>query len=175
MFNSGTRYGFLFLIGLYFIGCKSQAYTVATDAMLPTLSRQDVVIVDAGAYSHGSVERFDLVFYEMPDSEKKRVGTSGSVRHVKRVVGLPGEKLELRDGVLLINGGVVESPFRIIDSEQDKRRNFGPIVIPVGEYFLLGDNRPQSSDSRYFEPPTIKLGDIHGKVVEVKKDYYPPK
>ena len=95
------------------------------------------------------------------------------MRHIKRIVGLPGEKIEIRDNRLLINDVIIDEPFEKIVGEKDRKRNYGPVSIPFGEYFLLGDNRPESMDSRYFEPSTIKKADIYSKVVEIKKDYYP--
>ena len=157
------------------VGCWGMAYTVPTDAMLPNITREDVCIVNQFAYSAAEIERFDIVLFEMPDSEKGRVNATGDVKHIKRVVGLPGEKIEVREDKLYINNELMTEPFEIIVASSDRKRNFGPITIPGEEYFLLGDNRPESLDSRYFDHPTIRKTDIHGKVVEIKKGYYTKK
>ena len=127
------------------------------------------------AYSTGDIQRFDIVAFEMPDSEKQRVHATGSVRQIKRIVGLPNEKLEIRNDRLLINDAIVTEPFEMIVGEKDRKRNYGPIVVPDGEYFLLGDNRPESLDSRYFDHPTIKKADIYSRVADIKKGYYASK
>jgi signal peptidase I len=162
----------IFIAAALCTGCWGMAYKVPTDAMLPNITRQDMVVVNPAAYSVGEIERFDIVVFEMPESEKRRVNAGSSVRHIKRVVGLPGERIEIRENQLLINNRPVIEPFERIVKDSDPKRNFGPIVIPAGEYFLLGDNRPESSDSRYFEHPTIARSDIYSKVVDIKRGYY---
>jgi signal peptidase I len=154
------------------MGCWGMAYKVPTDAMRPTITRDDMCVVNPIAYSFGEIERFDIVVFEMPESEKRRVNAGSSVRHIKRVVGLPGEKIEIRENKLFVNDRVTDEPFEKIVSSTDAKKNFGPVVVPNGEYFILGDNRPESSDSRYFEHPAIKKADIYSKVVEIKKGYY---
>lgn len=155
--------------------CGGVACNMPTDAMKPTITREDMCMVNPSAYRTGEVQRFDLVIFEMPDSEKQRVNTKGGVRQIKRIVGMPGERLEVRENQLFINDVAIIEPFQTIVADSDKKRNFGPIAIPEGEYFLLGDNRPESLDSRYFNYPTVNMADIHGKVVEIKKGYYAKK
>ena len=84
--------------------------------------------------------------------------------YVKRVIGLDGEQVELRKGRVFINGQLLNEPFAINPSDDD----FGPIKVPNGEYFLLGDNRPNSFDSRYWNPATLKESYIGAKVVEIR-------
>jgi signal peptidase I len=158
--------------GFSLLNACGRAYSIPTDAMKPTLTREDMAIADPNAYRNGTIQRFDIVVFEMPESEKTRVGASGGVRQIKRVVGLPGETIEINNDQLLVNGVIIKEPFEKIVSEKDRKRNFGPVNIPDDEYFLLGDNRPESLDSRYFVPPTIKRSAIYSKIVDVKKGYY---
>jgi signal peptidase I len=140
--------------------------------MSPTITPDDMAVTDAFTGNERRIERFDIVVFKLPVSETQRGGKVISDRQIKRVVGLPGETLEIRDNKLYINGSLMVEQYEKIVSETDRKRNFGPIEIPADEYFLLGDNRPNSSDSRYYEPATIKGSDIFSKVIEIKKGHY---
>lgn len=69
-------------------------------------------------------------------------------KYVKRILGLPGEVLEIKSGYIYINGEKLEEPFPVNRDYFD----FGPIIVPEQSYFMIGDNRPRSSDSRYWGP-----------------------
>lgn len=89
----------------------------------------------------GEPERFDVVICRYPGR--------GDTNFVKRVVGLPGDTVELRKGFLYINGEPVEEPY-IEDAYRDGRWNtFGPYTVPEGHFFVLGDHRNASNDSRF--------------------------
>ncbi len=140
---------------------------VPTGAMLPTIKPGDAAAVNEHYYSTHPVERFDMVTYRLP-RENVPAGVTGideNTQYLKRVVGLGGETLEIKGGRVYIDGRVLEEPFATAPlREQDA---FGPLKIPEGEYFILGDNRQDSLDSRYWARPTLKKQYITGKVVEV--------
>ncbi|MSV68695.1 MAG: signal peptidase I [Actinobacteria bacterium] len=122
-----------------------QAFYIPSDSMVPTLIRGDRVLVNKLSYKAHEPNRFDIVVFLAP----KGTETDLIKDLVKRVVGLPGETIEGRDGRILINGTVIEEPFLPAGLQS---RTFGPVKVPPKSYFMLGDNRPFSKDSTYFGP-----------------------
>ena len=113
------------------------------------------------------VERFDIIVFKVYANSEKNIPED--TMFVFRVIGLEGETVELRKGKVFINDKLIEEPFEKIESNDD----FAPIVIPKGEYFVLGDNRPESFDSRLWKYKTVKRKDILGVVSNIirKEDY----
>lgn len=154
------------------IGCKGLAYKVVTVNMSPTLNSGDAFTVNPLAYQSNPIERFDIVVYEAPKAVKEANKINGELRIVTRVIGLPNEKIEIKDNKIFINDKLLDEPFEKITDETDKMKDFSAMVIPENEYFLMGDNRPKSIDSRYYKPATIKKEDIYSKILEIYPEYY---
>ena len=137
-----------------FAFCSS--VTIQESSMDPTFQAGNKVLINRTSYVVGRVKRGDLIAYS--NSER----TDASV-HVKRVVGLPGETIQIRDGLILINGQTY------IEDREVAAITFGGlaeagITLGADEYFVLGDNRNNSEDSRYTDVGNIKRSDILGKV-----------
>ena len=137
-----------------FAFCSS--VTIQESSMDPTFQAGNKVLINRTSYVIGRVKRGDLIAYS--NSER----TDASV-HVKRVVGLPGETIQIRDGLILINGQTY------IEDREVAAITFGGlaeagITLGADEYFVLGDNRKNSEDSRYTDVGNIKRSDILGKV-----------
>jgi signal peptidase I len=100
----------------------------------------------------GELRRGDIVVFLLPDDQTKS--------YIKRIVGLPGETIEIKDGKVYINGNRMEEPYVSPDyASHDTMPE--PVAIPQDNYFVIGDNRNNSSDSRYWGPLPRKL--IYGK------------
>ena len=125
---------------------------VNADSMSPTLRGGDALIIDKLSYRFREPRRGEIVTTRDPQS-----GTS----IVKRVVAVEGDSVGLEDGLLVLNGEIVEETYT--DQEQMDGYFYGPITVPDGEVFLLGDHRFESSDSRQFG--TIPVDDIDGRYV----------
>lgn len=154
-------------------GCGLQKYisvrhnVAASEAMSPTIKPGDH-FASFGIKDNDidPIERFNIVVFKPPINEKR--GIDENTRFVFRVIGLSGENIEIKKGIVFINDKILdESSFEKKTSTDD----FKAITIPPNEYFLMGDNRPNSEDSRYLK--TIKREDIDGKVDTVirKEDY----
>ena len=116
-------------------------------SMLPNLQDGDKVFASSFPKN---IDRFDIVIVSNQNTEQ----ISDDAAWIKRVIGLPGEKVEVRDNKLYINDKRVKEPFETETSTDD----FGPVVLSDDEYWVMGDNRANSCDSRYVG--VFKKGDI---------------
>ena len=113
-----------------------QNFRIEGQSMEPTLHDGQFLIVDKISYRLGQVQRGDIIIFDAPPSPGKDF--------IKRVIGLPGETVELRQGVVHINGQPLDEPYVFFPVT----RSWGPQTVGEGVYFVMGDNRPSSNDSR---------------------------
>lgn len=135
-----------------------QAYKIPSGSMLETLQIGDHILVNKFIYYFKDPKRGDILVFKYPKDKKRDF--------IKRVVGLPGDTLEIRDKEVYINGSPLDESYAVfkdsenmfnknhpayyIDPYARNRDNFGPKVIPDDNYFMMGDNRDFSQDSRYW-------------------------
>jgi signal peptidase I len=121
------------------------AFYIPSESMVPTLQKGDRVLVNKLSYKLHDVNRGDVVVFERPPNEPD----NGIKDLIKRVVALPGETLEVRDCKVLINGNVLQEPYV---KQWSRTCTFAPKTVGTNEVFVMGDNRDDSQDSRFFGP-----------------------
>ncbi len=131
-----------------------QTFSIPSESMVPTLEVGDRILVNKQASDLGDLTRGDIVVFERPDT------LATSYDHlVKRLIGLPGDTVEGRDGQVWINGEPLAEPWLPAGVTTSA---FGPVVVPDGQVFFMGDNRGASEDSRVFGP--VDADNIVGRV-----------
>lgn len=121
-------------------------------SMEPALQNKDQIIVEEVSYYMHEPERFDVIVF--PFSE--------GVYYIKRVIGLPGEMIQIKEGAVYINGNKLEDPYATVPME-DAGLAAEEIILAKDEYFVLGDNRNNSVDSRKAEVGVVHADDISGR------------
>lgn len=132
------------------------------DSMLPNLKDGDYAVIDRSFYRNKPIERFDLVVVR--DELGRKESNGSDTYYIKRIIGLGGEEVRVNNGRVYIDGKLLREPYSTLADGPEG--DFESIRIPTGEYFLLGDNRPKSYDSRYWNKPTVDKSYIYGKVIE---------
>jgi len=122
----------------------AQPTRVHGQSMEPNLHTDQRLVVEKVSYRLHGPRRGDIVVFSMPQQSEELL--------IKRVIGLPGETVEIHDGKVYINGTLLDEPYLT----QETRGRFGPIVIPPLHVFVLGDNRSFSNDSRAFDAVPIE-------------------
>ena len=140
-----------------------QAFKIPTGSMEPNLLVGDHLLVNKFVFAPTlsglertllpmrQVVRGDVVVFKFPEDPERDF--------IKRIVGLPGETIEVRGTQVLVNGAAIDQPFAHFllphdpnapANEGDPREHYGPVTVPAGHYFAMGDNRDNSQDSRYW-------------------------
>jgi signal peptidase I len=155
-------------------------YRIPSSSMEPTLHCarpasgcearfSDRVLANRFIYHFRNPRRGEIIVFDTPDAARIKCGAGGTF--VKRLIGLPGETVEVRlkqgEGYVYINGKQLREPY--IKPDRRPTEAFGPVKVPADHYFMMGDNRSQSCDSR--EWGTVPRGNLIGKVFAT---YWPP-
>jgi signal peptidase I len=162
-----------------------QAFYIPSVSMVPTLQVGDRILVNRLAYRLGDIERGDVVVFAdpNPDGTHDR-GIVGGLVHflaqgigvvrpddddfIKRVIGLPGEVIEMRRGTVYVDGVPLDEPY--VNEQDPSTADLPPTSVPDGMLFVMGDNRNHSGDSRY-QPPAglgfVPIDRVIGKAVVI--------
>jgi signal peptidase I len=130
-----------------------QPVKVEGTSMAPLLSDQERIFINKFVYRFEPIQRGDVVVFWYPLDRTKSF--------IKRVVGLPGETIAIRQGVLYVNGKVILEPY--VPPQYEDLSDFGPVRVPRDSYFVMGDHRISSNDSRVFGPVASRY--IYGRAV----------
>ncbi|MBR0164282.1 MAG: signal peptidase I [Lachnospiraceae bacterium] len=145
----------ILVVTILFIRFVMQRTDVSGGSMLPTLSDGDSLFVDKLSYRFKSPERFDIVVFPFE--------LDGETFFIKRVIGLPGETVQITDdGRIWINGEVLEEYYGM-EVIKSPGRASDPVVLGADEYFVMGDNRNNSMDSRDPIVGNVHKRDLIGK------------
>ncbi|WP_259758197.1 signal peptidase I [Pseudomonas sp. GCEP-101] len=144
------------LVGLYILnpfGVPSQdprlrllggsTFSIKSSSMTPGLQPGDYILVNSATYAFGEPADGEVVVFRPPDDPAQI--------YIKRIAGRPGDRVRITGGKLFVNDREVTQPY--LDARQNQREDSRQVperVIPEGQYFMLGDNRDNSQDSRYF-------------------------
>lgn len=161
---------FYIFLALFIRWGFAEAYVIPSESMQPTLQVNDHILVNKLIYGvripfskvwltrFSDVHRGDVIVFKYPKDE--------SVYYVKRVIGLPGDEVESdQEGRIFINGTKLDEAnyeTKLNPSQPSLLRNFGPLKVPDGKIFVMGDNRDNSSDSRFwgFVPDENLIGKV---------------
>lgn len=135
---------------------RGQTFSIGGEAMEPTIGASDQVVVDTA--THRPIERRDIVVFDRPP----KMTNPDVAQIVKRVIGLGGEQVQARDGQVIIDGRALIEPYVPVGSLTS---DFGPVAVPAGQLWVMGDNRTASQDSRFYGPISEAL--VLGVVVSI--------
>lgn len=141
----------IILVLFVFFGIRAvvQSFVVEGPSMEPGLHGGQFILVNKAAYWFGSPQRGDIVVFKAPPAPSRIF--------IKRVIALPGDTVRIEDGQIYIDGELLPEPSSILEDSSD----YGPVAIPPDYYFVLGDNRNHSDDSRDWG--LLPRGNIIGK------------
>jgi len=133
-----------FILALIIRAFFLQVFWIPSSSMEPTLNINERIVVNKVAYHFRQPRRQEMVVFRQVLPLAARSQEKNDL--IKRVMGLPGEAFELKSGAVYINGKKIDEHHQLNQDYAD----FGPVVIPPGNYLVLGDNRPVSADSRFW-------------------------
>ncbi|HHY10880.1 MAG TPA: signal peptidase I [Firmicutes bacterium] len=146
------------ILALFIITFIAQSFLVEGSSMEPSLQHGQRLMVEKVSYRFSQPERGEVVVFKYPGDRRRKF--------IKRIVGLPGDEILIQNGFLHINGVRFEEDFINGPTYGTySAPSFGPVTVPEGHYFVLGDNRRNSDDSRYPDVGFIPKKEIVGRAL----------
>lgn len=143
------------LLAYFIVEYAVEKTTVVGESMETTLQEGDKLIVNKLAYRFSKPKRFDVIVF-------KQSGREHSYYNIKRIIGLPGETVQIKDGIVYINDEPIKEK-SVVEEIKNAGLAVEPITLEDKEYFVLGDNRNLSEDSRFANIDNVVFDDIIGK------------
>lgn len=143
------------LLAYFLVEYAVEKTTVVGESMETTLQEGDKIVINKLAYRFSKPKRFDVIVF-------KQSGKEHSYYNIKRIIGLPGETVQIKDGVVYINDEPIKEK-SAVDMIKNPGLSVEPILLEDKEYFVLGDNRNLSEDSRFANIGNVVFDDIIGK------------
>ena len=139
------------VLAAFIITFIAQSFVVEGSSMEPSLHNRERLLVNKFVYRFKKPEYGDVVVFRYPANPKRRF--------IKRVIGVPGDQVEIRDGFVVVNNNILNEDYTL----DLTYGYFGPKIVPEEHYFVLGDNRNNSDDSRYPDVGFVPKSNIVGK------------
>lgn len=145
------------IVGYSIVTFGIQSVTMVGQSMEPVLTNQDVVLLNKRAYTFQEPKRYDIVAFKLKED-------TDTYFNIKRIVGLPGETIQIKNGKIFVDGNVLtDLPFE--DLIMTEGVALDGVTLGENEYFVIGDNCNNSEDSRYVNIGNISKKEISGKVI----------
>ncbi|MBR3402565.1 MAG: signal peptidase I [Parasporobacterium sp.] len=141
-------------------------FVIIINSVVPSGSMESTIMTNSrmmglrASYWFSDPQQGDIIVFKYPDDP--------SENFVKRVIGTPGDTVEIIGGVTYVNGEVLDEPYL---NETPRNKDFGPYIVPEESYFVMGDNRNNSHDSRYWHNTFVPRSSVLGKALFC---YWPP-
>ena len=163
-YNRWYIYPIIVLVNLFVINpaissiLPFKAYKIPAGSMEPTLLVGDHFVADKTIYGAKKPVRNDIVVFRYPEDRSKDF--------IKRIIGTPGDKIQIQDRQIFINEQLYDDKYGYYDEKvRNPNRSFGPVVLPKDHYFVLGDNRDHSLDSKFFG--FVPFSDLKGRALYI--------